>query len=780
MPDVILGIDLGTTFSCAAYISENGTPTLIPIGSDRAMPSVVRIVDGQVEVGQMALNQWGIDTDNIVRWVKRSMGDPSYLFCDLPLFYLPDDWADELNFPIDAEVNRGRKFESIPPALANAFTAAELKIHPAAILYEIDKGRSYSLVHEFDAGGYCIRKDRVTEKWSVLKGWSAVAISAEILRELKRLAENHLGHEVTKAVITCPAYFNSNEVDATFQAGVRAGFDVQEIVKEPVAAGVFHAVGRVPAGQRMVVCDLGGGTFDATILKIDDRGGFTPLHTRGNRRLGGHDWTQSLKSWMADEYRDKFEEDLTLDVQTNQKLDEAAETVKKNLALVERYRAVLQGKASTGVIEITREQFQLLTAGHIRRVQEKLDEVMAEAVAASQELSLGDRISGWQDIDVVLLVGGSSRLLDFRAGVTETTGKQIVDSDEPDFAVAYGAAVFAAGKLRPSAQSATSDEVGGLFAGGIPQEGGVYFVKPKRTTPRRLGTRAFDHERGKLVSVEMIPQGAEIPTERRNNQFEASTGDYCDIPVVEFEDPDADSFECISSFRCVFGDDVVPGDQLEIHFRYDLSGRTSVEAHHLTTGRRLAVERHPYRENRDVSPSNGRLTVLFALDISGSMGSGDVSSGSNLALSKQALIIETRKLLASSQTSVGVVLFGSRAYVLCAPNQDADSIAERIKTVDSDGSTNLTEALTHCRSLLEALPNTGEKEVVLLTDGSPDSKESAIEAADGLKPAGISLKAIRIGTGVDVEFLRRLTPVVVEALEPRDIGPALSNLRKRR
>lgn len=780
MPEVILGIDLGTTFSCVAYVNENGDLVRIQIGNEPFLPSVVRIVNAEIEVGQSAMNQWGIDEDRVVRWIKRSMGDPSFLHPDAELFELPDDWANSLTLAYQSEEAGKRNVMEIPAALCEAFAAKKAELDSKATLYEIGEGRSYNLVHERGTGGYCIRKDHATGRWNVLQGWSAVAVSAEILKELKRYAQNQLGNDiiVKKAVITCPAYFNSNEVEATKAAGLRAGFEVQEIIKEPVAAGIYHAMThRLLGGQRMLVCDLGGGTFDATILKIHEDGSFEPVHTKGNRRLGGHDWTDSLKGWMAKEYQRLYGEDLTLDAQTDQRLYQDAETVKRNLSSMKQVTAALQGKKSMGSVVVTREKMDELTGGQIRQIDEKLEAVLAEAM--SQDGNNKDRIGGWQDIHTVLLVGGSSRLLAFQADVATKTGKKPEIADEPDMAVAYGAAVLAAGRFRRSVSS-DGDEGGLVKAGGEDSGGGLFKPRLVRTTPRRLGTRAYDLDRGKIMSTEIIPQGTAIPVERRNDQFLAPSGDCVDIPVVEFENEESDEYEPIKSYRCVLGDGVTMGDQLGVQFNYDVSGIISVAAYHVKTNRPLPVEPFDYREPGKSQGGHGGQgrrkpwTVLFALDISWSM------EGDELRNAKEALVNSVRRVLSTSGTKAGVVLFGSDATVLCSPTNDAEGIVAKIKTVECNGSTNMSGALAHCRNLLESEPDSVDKEIALLTDGMPDSSPETLAEARRVTQAGIKLSALAIGGSVDTNFLREMTPTVVVVLNPRDIDDGLDGILTRK
>jgi molecular chaperone DnaK (HSP70)/uncharacterized protein YegL len=745
MWEVTLGIDLGTTFSCVAYVDEKGDMNLVKIGNEISLPSVVRIVNGKVEVGQEAMNQWIIDSEHVVRWVKRSMGDPAYLQADTRLFDLPDDWAGSLTVLRQAKEANERNVVQAPETLVKHFADQGIALNADPLVYEIAANLSYNIVGGCDTGGYCIRKDIQSGKWSVSQGWSAVAISAEILKELKRHAEEKLGRPVSRAVITCPAWFNANEIEATFQAGVRAGFQVGEIIKEPVAAGVYHAAGKLSPGKKLLVCDLGGGTFDATIIEVGKNDEFKPTHTRGDRQLGGHDWTEALKTWMAAEYLNAHKEDLTLDPQSNQSAYTAAEEAKRAVAKMPKYAAALRGQTTMGTVVVERATFESLTSGLMQRVTERLKALIAEANMP------------WGQVDEVLLVGGSSRLLAYQAAVAAETGHKPVVANDPDLVVAYGAAALAAGQFRPKST------------------GGIYKVNLARTVPRNMGTRAFDEQTGKVITVPMLSKGLKLPIEHRDDGFAAPGDPYVDIPVVEFEDADASkSFECIKSYRCVLDGNVSLGDQLEVCFKYDRSARISVQSRHVKSGRQLAVEVHPFVEPTGDGHPTTPWTVLFALDISYSM------DGDKLDNAKQALGTAARQVLSSSGAKAGVVTFGSAATVLCPQGQDADAIVRKIDPVECSGSTNMSGALAECRRLLEREPGGTDREVILLTDGMPDEAMATLREAQGIVSAGIKLSVLSIEGNVDEDFLEKMTRNIVKNVNARDLGKDLKGMLKRR
>jgi len=196
-------------------------------------------------------------------------------------------------------------------------------------------------------------------------------------------------------------------------------------------------------------------------------------------------------------------------------------------------------------------------------------------------------------------------------------------------------------------------------------------------------------------------------------------------------------------------------------------------AYHIKTDQPLPVEPFPYREPDKSQGVGNPWTVLFALDISWSM------EGELLDNAKQAIIKEAQSVLSSSGTKAGVVLFGSDTTKLCSPGSDVEEIVRKIGPVECNGSTNMSGALAHCRDLLESEPDSVDREIVLLTDGMPDSSDETLAEARRVTEAGITLSALAIGGGVDTDFLREMTPNVVVALEARDIYDKLRVLTRK-
>lgn len=281
--------------------------------------------------------------------------------------------------------------------------------------------------------------------WSVEidgKKWTAPEISAQILMKLKRDAEAYLGEPVTDAVITCPAYFNDAQRQATKDAGKIAGLNVLRIINEPTAAALAYGLEKANKDERLLVWDLGGGTFDVSLLEIgkddDDFSTIQVEATNGDNHLGGDDWDKKIIDWLLKEVKDKYGVDLQEDKIALQRLKEASEQAKKELSTASEAHITMQYLAMTPDGRpvhldetLTRAHFEEMTRDLLERCRKPYDQVLKDAgVTASQ-------------IDYVLLVGGSTRMPAVQELVKKITGKDPSKSVNPDEVVAVGAAIQA-------------------------------------------------------------------------------------------------------------------------------------------------------------------------------------------------------------------------------------------------------------------------------------------------------------------------------------------------
>ena len=368
----ILGIDLGTTNSAMAVLEGGSPTTIVNAEGDRTTPSVVGFrADGDRIVGKAAKNQAVTNPKNTVFSIKRFMG---------------------------------RKFSEVQD---------ELKTVP----YEVKEG----------SNGRCV---------VVIEGkeYTPEQISAMVLSKMKADAEKYLGETITDAVITVPAYFNDAQRQATKDAGRIAGLNVKRIVNEPTASALAYGLDKKTQEQKVLVFDLGGGTFDVSLLDLAD-GVVEVLATNGDNHLGGDDWDQRVIDWMADKFQSDNGVDLRKDPMALQRLKEAAENAKKELSSAQQATINLPfiTMNQSGPLHLnytlTRAEFEKITRDLLDRCKGPVTKALHDA-----NLQLAD-------VNEVILVGGSSRMPAVQELVKQMTGKQPNMSVNPDEVVADGASI---------------------------------------------------------------------------------------------------------------------------------------------------------------------------------------------------------------------------------------------------------------------------------------------------------------------------------------------------
>src|SRR3954471_24078354 len=407
-----IGIDLGTTNSCMAVL-EGGDPTVIPNAEGgRTTPSVVAFTkDGQRLVGPPAKRQQVTNPQNTIFSIKRFMG---------------------------------RKFEEVPE---------EMTIVP----YEVAQGPNGDV--RVDAEG---------------KEYAPPEISAMILQKLKTDAEAYLGEPVTDAVVTVPAYFNNAQREATKDAGKIAGLNVVRIINEPTAAALAYGLDKENADQTILVFDLGGGTFDVSILELGD-GVFEVKATSGDNHLGGDNWDKAIVDWLVAEFKKDEGQDLSQDKMALQRLYQEAEKGKTELSSAQEtqinlpFITAVESVPKHLNVRLTRSKLNELTADLLDRVVGPTKQAMKDAGA-----------EGGSGIDHVVLVGGMTRMPAVQEKVKELTGKDPHRGVNPDEVVAVGAAIQA-GVLAGDVKDVLLLDVTPLTLG-IETKGGVMTKLIERNT----------------------------------------------------------------------------------------------------------------------------------------------------------------------------------------------------------------------------------------------------------------------------------------------------------
>ena len=491
----VIGIDLGTTNSCVAVLESGDAKVIENAEGNRTTPSIVGFTkEGERPVGQVAKRQAITNPQNTIFSIKRFMG---------------------------------RKFN-------------EIGDDASRVPYQLKADKDGDVAVNIDG-----------------KDYTPPEISAMVLRKMKETAEAYLGEEVTKAVITVPAYFNDSQRQATADAGKIAGLEVERIINEPTAASLAYGL-QSEGDRKIAVYDLGGGTFDISILEIGD-GVFEVKSTNGDTHLGGDDFDQAVIDWMAQEFLSSQGIDLRNDQMALQRLKEAAETAKCELS------STLQTDINLPFITVDASGPKHLNLTLTRAKLEQITDVLVQRSLEPCRQALADAEMQPSDIDEIILVGGQTRMPKVQEAVQQLFNKEPHKGVNPDEVVAIGAAIQ-----------------GGVLAG----DEEVKDILLLDVTPLSLGIETLGG-----MFTRLIDKNTTIPTKKSNIFTTAESNQTAvDVHVLQGEREQAVYNKTIGRFRL---GELPPAPrgmpQIEVTFDIDANGILNVSAKDTATGKEQKI-----------------------------------------------------------------------------------------------------------------------------------------------------------------------------------------------
>jgi len=553
-------------------------------------------------------------------------------------------------------------------------------------------------------------------------------LSTLVLKHLKAIAEAHLRQPVTQAVITVPAYFNNMQREATILAGRQAGLEILSIISEPTSAALAYGMRPTQDSQKILVYDLGGGTFDVSVVQISQREQRV-LGTGGDHNLGGKDWDDRILVYLSQQFEDEFGVEL-VGTEFNDLLVKA-ENAKKSLTTRAAVRVAVQAGGNRAAYDLTRTQFEKLTADLMIRTQHLTEQVL-------EDIKLR-----WSDLANVLLVGGSTRMPMVRTWVENMSGRPPLTTIDPDEAVALGAAIQAATEIeertaRPVLPSAVRK-------------------KSVDVISHSLGMIATNGDRSRYLNSIIIQKNQPIPTQH-TRPFKIRLGrrgdNQLDVYMTQGES-DAPS-DCAYLGKYVFSN--IPNltnreAVIDITYAYDKNGVVQVSAVERSSGQplRLTIEPLPadvparFALPPEQETPREHLTVYLAFDLSGSM------SGAPLDEAKKA----ARRFVSGcdlSSTSVGLIAFSDSVRVEIKACQNAKTINSAIDRLEIGRTGVGNDAHPFEEISISMRRVAGLRYAIVLTDGVWNDQPLAVKRAKKCHSEGIEVIAVGIA-GADVKFL---------------------------
>ena len=566
------------------------------------------------------------------------------------------------------------------------------------------------------------------------KEYSAEDLSAEILKKLKKDAETKLGEKITDAVITVPAYYNDPERQATIRSGEIASFNVQRIINEPTAAALSYGMHHIGNKLTVLVFDLGGGTFDVTIMEVDGQE-LNILATNGNHRLGGKDWDDRIIMHAADTFELEHGVNPLDDSSAYQELQRKSIDGKMHLSTFNRTRITLNYAGKSDQLNLTQQEFEEMTSDLVEKCKDLINMVLDEVDLTKDK------------IDNVLVVGGSTRMPMIRNMIEEHFGKPPDTYLDPDEAVVLGAAVM--GEL---IESEKTKKCGFLRPASNAPKQNFGIKRISDVCSHNLGMAALDNI-GELYNSIIIPKNTKIPCEISKDYISHNQPEIDVIVLQGGEDRDPRNSTVRDAYE-VFDIPSRPTGEtrIKVTFKYDVNGVIEVEAEDADKKKVLPIRKKKgeidwdaYLETEQVGMPTD---IALVIDCSGSM-----SYDNKLSNAKKAATQFLGDIDQSFQ--VGLVSFQTKAKREMTLTDNFSKLSGKINSLNAGGGNDDEGAIAIARD--EVLAHSQNiKVLVFLADGRPANMSAMLREADLAKRQDIQIITIGVGNDVDSDLLKQV------------------------
>jgi len=558
------------------------------------------------------------------------------------------------------------------------------------------------------------------------KDYTAEDLSTMLLKHLIEDAEKTSGEKIDEAVITVPAYFEDAQRIATKRAGEACGITVRKIINEPTAAAISYGY-KHSEDKTLLVYDLGGGTFDVTIVRIT-KGKIEVIGTQGNHILGGKDWDAAIVKYVCDKFVNEFDVDPRDDLSTKNELIVAAEGYKKTLSIAESVTIPITYEGFSEKYTLTREEFESMTEHLMSATKDVCNDLMS---------SLGME---WTDISEILLCGGSTRMPCIANFLKNLTGREVIAHGDTDLAVAKGAAITA--ELYSSSET------------------GLRAMQVTDVTAHSLGALAISPDGKKFINEIMIKKNSKVPSSVKK-EFGLKPGNLSEkIEVYTLQGESKAPMDCNVLAKVVITgfQNLGKGVVIDIIYNYDENGIVRIQAYQ--GDYELTVESEPVPEDirwMSGSPMEKPSDEIIAKNIAICVDLSRSMDGEPIEAAKDS-IRKFVRTLEDEHVKFGIIGFGDKIKIIRELTNDTDILMSGVEELRVKMAGRGTDAspLMDAKAMLQSQPGAGI--IVVLTDGIWGKRENAVDQALACKQDNITIIAVGLGDA-DTSFLRQIATV---------------------